>query len=558
MPSSMSSAPPLLQLLGGLALFLYAMELITRGMKKGAGPFVHTAFSLMGRNRLLGVVVGMGFTGFVQSSAATAVVLMSFAEAGFLTLASTAGALLGAGVGATITGQIIAFNVSKFSLGLVAIGFLGQNLPQRRLARHLLLAVMGLGLLFLGMDLMSSSLLSLRAHPAFQRVLGSISSLPAGIALGLAFSVLVQSSNAAIGLVIAMASQGLLDLPGAMPFILGANIGTVSPAVLSALRMARPARRVLAFYIVYKLVALAVLAPWVGAFTQLALAISPHEAARQIANAHTLFNLWAALLGLPLAPLLVRLIDRLVPERMPELPELPRLTARDARAHVATPQVALAQGHDALCRLGDLLVSGMSLMQNACDGRGREVIAKNLGARDLVKRFRVEISGFYFELQNAELGEEERSELNCQLLALSELLHVSAALARDVVPLVERVAEGVHFSPEGRTDVLTYEAMTRGLLRAAVEALRKRDRALARKVREEKSAQKKAEAVLVFRHLDRLHTHLRTTLSSDEEHMDALDGFRQICTYAGRIARIVETCGEIHAEEGNSNPAGRA
>ena len=529
-----------LKLFGGLALFLYGLSLMSGSMRKAAGASLRPALRAITRNRFFGLFGGAAFTAVIQSSAATTVILMGFLEAGIVSLVAAMGVVLGAGIGATVTGQIIAFQLSDWALAVLAIGFAGQYVTRRSMIRNLSTVVMGLGMLFFGLSLVSQSVQPLQGSAAFESAVEALHNPGLGFLVGLVFSIVVESSNAAIGVLIVLAGQGLIPLESAVPVIVGANLGTCTPALFMSLSMSRTARRLAVFYAAHKLVAAAILLPLAAHVASLAAAISPDTGARAIANVHTFFNAFAALLALPFLTPVARSLERRMADHTPALTELPHVTRKTARALSSEPSLALDKSHDAIARLGDLILSSMYQMEMATRGEAREMISKTRASRDEIKAFRDDIDGFFSEVHAMDLSETEARRVSCQILALNELQHVSAVLKRDVLPLVEKVRDGMAFSDEGRRDIVAYEQLAREILHDAVEAFRNDDETAAERVRVKKAEQKRLESDLRGRHLERVRRQIQASLKSNEVHMDALDGYRQICTYSGRIARVVQ------------------
>src|SRR5437867_6161617 len=287
----------LISLAGGASLLLYGIRLVGEGLQRAAGSRLRHLLSTLAGGRIRGLVVGAGVTALLQSSSATTVMLVGFAGAGLMSLRQTMGVILGADIGTTVTVQLLAFDLLDYSLLIVFVGFL--LMAARGQLRYLGRAVFGFGLLFLALKLIQDGMAPVRDNALFRQLLLALSGQPVVlIALAAVFTALVRSSAATIGLAMAFAAQGLIRLDGAVPIIFGANIGTAATAVIASLGANVEARRVAAAHGAFKILGVALFLPFVGPFADL-VTRTTDDPARQLANAHTIFNVALALLFLP-------------------------------------------------------------------------------------------------------------------------------------------------------------------------------------------------------------------------------------------------------------------
>src|SRR5437867_7808593 len=300
-------------LLGGTALLLYGVRLVGEGLQRAAGTRLRHFLTTLSGNRFKALAVGAGVTALLQSSSATTVMLVGFASAGLLSLRQTIGVVLGADVGTTVTVQLLAFNLLDFAPLIVFAGW-GMSLAKGTLG-YVGRAILGFGFLFLGMKLIVDGTVPLKHIALFADILAALTGQTILLLIIAAvFTALVHSSAATIGLAISLGQSGLMPLEGAIPIILGANVGTAATALVASLGANTEARRVALAHAGFKLGGVIVFLPFIGPFTDLIRSTSP-EIPREIANAHTLFNVTLALLFLPFADWAADLITRLVPER---------------------------------------------------------------------------------------------------------------------------------------------------------------------------------------------------------------------------------------------------
>ena len=301
--------------LGGIALFMYGMQLMGDGLQKAAGAKLQKILEAMTGVLAMGILLGAVVTAVLQASGATTVMTVGLVNAGLLTLKQGFGIIMGANVGTTMTAQLIAFKLSNYITVLIFIGFLMQLLAKRARGKYLGQVILGFGILMLGMDMMGKAVMPLRAYPGFVDFIGHFSSNPLlGIFIGTVMTVLIQSSSATIGILIAMASQGLIPLEGAIPVLLGDNIGTCITAVLASLRANLTARRVAVAHVMFNVIGSIIFVLFMKWFIEIVMIVSPQgDIARQIANAHSAFNIINTLLFMPFVDPFIKLIQRLVP-----------------------------------------------------------------------------------------------------------------------------------------------------------------------------------------------------------------------------------------------------
>ncbi len=287
--------------LGGIALFMYGMQLMGDGLQKAAGAKLQKILEAMTGVLAMGILLGAVVTAVLQASGATTVMTVGLVNAGLLTLKQGFGIIMGANVGTTMTAQLIAFKLSNYITVLLFIGFLMQLLAKRARGKYLGQVILGFGILMLGMDMMGKAVLPLRDYPGFVDFIGHFSSNPLlGIFIGTVMTVLIQSSSATIGILIAMASQGLIPLEGAIPVLLGDNIGTCITAVLASLRANLTARRVAVAHVMFNVIGSIIFVVFMQWFVHIVMLVSPEgDIARQIANAHSAFNIINTLLFMP-------------------------------------------------------------------------------------------------------------------------------------------------------------------------------------------------------------------------------------------------------------------
>ena len=312
---------------GGLALFLYGLRKLTEGLKTLAGHRMKYVLARMTTNRFTGLLAGAAVTAVIQSSSVTTVLVVGFISIGLMNFTQSIGVIMGANIGTTITAQIVAFKVTKYALVMIASGFIVEVVAKSERLRQGGIALMGLGLLFFGMDLMSGAMEPLKTWPPFTEFMRTIENPVFGILVGLIFTALIQSSSATTGVVIVLAAEGLVSLQTGIAIAFGANVGTCVTTSLSVIGRPREAVRAAVVHVLFNILGVLLWVAFIPQFADVVRSISPTspelsgaaraaaETPRQIANAHTLFNLLNALVFIWFARPMERLILWMVPSK---------------------------------------------------------------------------------------------------------------------------------------------------------------------------------------------------------------------------------------------------
>ena len=307
-------------ILGGLALFLYGMQMMSNGLEAAAGNKMKQILEKLTANRFLGVLVGAGITAVIQSSSATTVMVVGFVNSGMMTLQQAVWIIMGANIGTTITGQLIALDVGAIAPLLAFLGVALVVFIKKQKVHHYGLILAGLGILFVGMDMMSAAMMPLRESEAFISLMTKFSNPFLGILAGAVFTAIIQSSSASVGILQALASSGLIGLGNAVYVLFGQNIGTCITAILASIGTNRNAKRTTIIHLMFNIIGtiifttVCILTP----LTDLIESLTPDNVAAQIANMHTLFNIVTTLLLLPFGTYLAKLARKILPEKKDE------------------------------------------------------------------------------------------------------------------------------------------------------------------------------------------------------------------------------------------------
>ena len=304
-------------LVGGLGLFLYGMKLMSEGLEKSAGAKMRGILEFFTKNRFVGMLVGILFTAVVQSSSATTVMVVSFVNSGLMTLLQATGVILGANIGTTVTSQLIAFNLSDVAPLFVMIGVIMVMFCKKNGVKRAGEVVLGFGILFMGLSGMSGAMSTLRESPYIVEILGSLDNAFMGVFVGFVITAILQSSSATVGIVLLMASQGLLEYNICFFLILGCNMGSCVSALLASLGGKKDAKRAawihFLFNIIGSTIIFVVLMVALDPIASTILGMSGGNIARGIANAHTLIKVVEVILLFPFMGYVVKLTYKIVP-----------------------------------------------------------------------------------------------------------------------------------------------------------------------------------------------------------------------------------------------------
>ncbi len=300
-------------LIGGLGLFLFGMAKMSEGLQNAAGDKLKRILELFTSRPIIAILTGALATMLIQSSSSTTVMVVGFVNAGLMNLTQAVGTIMGAAIGTTVTAQIVAFDIRDFALPLIGIGAIMNLMSRRKAVQYIGLAILGFGMLFFGMFIMSQSISPLKEYEPFVNMLVSFGRNPVlGVIAGTIFTVIIQSSSATTSLIIALSLQGLIDIPSGIALILGANIGTCITALLASIGTNVTAKRAAISHVVFKIagviVFLLLLKPFISVVTHTGVSV-----ARQLANAHTLFIVANTIIFFPLINHFVRFIEWLIP-----------------------------------------------------------------------------------------------------------------------------------------------------------------------------------------------------------------------------------------------------
>lgn len=556
-------------LAGGLALFLYGMEKMSDGMKSTAGNKMRSILASLTKNRVIALGVGAFVTMIIQSSSATTVMLVSFVQARLLNLAQCMGVILGADIGTTVTAQMIAFKLTDYALAMVAVGFLAKFFGKTKKSKDIGGAIIGFGILFFGMKLMSDAMAPLRTYAPFIEVMKDMENPFYGIAIGAAFTAVVQSSSATTGILIVLAQQGLLSLEGGIPILFGANIGTCVTAGLACIGSSREAKRVAIAHTVFKLAGVGLFILWIPQFAELIQNITTRfggETARQIANAHTIFNLSLGLIFLPFTATFSRLIYRIFPEK-----PLPR--SRQLILHhiddsmLDTPSLAIDLARLEISRMAKLLGRMLNAIiipflsdkrhivrSGKLDEETRLLLAEiperdeihpdlTLGEgidmrEEKLDFLSAQLSVYLTRVARRDITKGQAREIFGMMSIVKDMESMGDIIHRNMVPLIEKKkALQYDFGEEGKEELLIYQSKVVKQIELLRQAFATSDLEAARNIMKKERKYLDLESKYRISHLERIIAEKKESIQTSEVHMELMDLMKQILLYSTNIAQ---------------------
>ncbi len=528
-----------ISLIGGLGLFLYGMSLMGEGLQKSAGDKLKKIIELLTSNVVMGVLVGTVVTGIIQSSSATTVMVVGFVNAGIMNLSQAIGVIMGANIGTTVTAQLVSFNLEGIAPIALGIGILFYLFTSNQKTKHLSEILIGFGILFTGMEFMKDAVAPLAEYKAFTDALLYFSKNPVlGILAGFAITGIVQSSSASMGMLIALASQGILPLSSALPILYGDNIGTCVTSLLSSVGASRNARRAavmhLSFNVIGTIIFMLVLNKPISAIVT---HFDPTDTARQIANAHTLFNLTNVIILLPFSKYIVKLANRLIPIKETESEIVNNTKYLDERMF-STPSIALGNTVQEVVRMGHKATNSLEHSITGFLNKSNEDINKAFESEKVVNKLQKDILNYLLKLSKEPLRDDERFRTDLLFNTVNDIERVSDH-AENIAELAMSVKEmNISFSDSAIREIYEIYNKTITNFKDALIVLDVKDFELANKVLEVENEVNYLEKTFRNSHMIRLNNG-SCTIDAGVLYLDLLTNLERISDHSTNIVKQV-------------------
>lgn len=530
-------------LIGGLGLFLYGMKVMGDGLEKAAGERLKKLIEVLTNNRVMGVVVGTVVTGVIQSSSATTVMVVGFVNAGIMNLTQAIGVIMGANIGTTVTAQMISFKLTDYAPVAVGIGVAFWMFSKNKRTRQWAEILIGFGILFIGMETMSQAMKPLREFEGFKTMLasfggGTLKDTMFGVLAGFALTAVIQSSSASIGILIALASQGLLPIESALPILFGENIGTCVTALLSSIGASKIAKRAALMHLLFNIFGTLIFVFLLSRpILHFVVQLNPGDISRQIANTHSLFNIINMLIQLPFAGGLVYLATKLIPEKPGEVVVVEGIKYLDDRI-LETPAIAVGQCIKEVLHMGNIASDSYEKSMEAFF-RADEAMAHDVFRIErVINSMEREIAGFLVKLSNTPLSEEQHFVVN-GLFGTSHDIERVGDHADNLAELaLYRVENKLDFSESAEGELRMLHERVLKSYRESLLALQTGDVHIARRVVEREGEIDHVQKTLRTSHIARMNRQ-QCSPGSGVIFLDILTNLERIGDHASKIAFAV-------------------
>ena len=471
-----------IEVFGGLGLFLFGMKLMGDGLENAAGEKLKSILERVTSNKYIGVLVGTIVTAVIQSSSATTVMVVSFVNAGLMTLMQAAGVIMGANIGTTITAQMVSLDLDKIAPIFIGLGAIGLLALKKKRARDISSIALGFGILFMGMGVMSSSLNPLTQSDAFRNVveiMGSNRFL--GVLAGLGMTAIVQSSSATTGMLIALATTGSIDIHVALPIILGCNIGTCVTALLASASANKKAKKAAIIHLLFKVIGVIIVLPFLNYLAIIVEYINPTDVARQVANAHTIFNVSVTLILLPLSEYLIKIVDAMMPENEKDEVETDRAIYLDKNL-LETPILAIGQAYKETVRMGEIAKKNIEEAMYALLNNNEEKVKEVYKREKIINNLEQEITDYLVLLSSHELPEKDSKILSATFHVINDIERIGDHAENIADMAIEKMNKEISFGEEATEEVELMYKKTLEALTLAIESYRNEDSVSAKNI----------------------------------------------------------------------------
>lgn len=541
------------KMLGGLALFFYGLQLGREGLKLAAGERLKTLMGKFTSNRVAGLFLGSIVTFLLQSSSATTVILVSFAESQLITLSQAFGVILGADIGTTLVVILLSFKkITEYALYILVVGLLMQKVSRSQKLRYVGQVVMGFGLLFFGMSLMAAAAAPLHQSPAAMQIFAFLGEHPFwNLLFAAIFTGIIQTSAATIGIAIALSFSGVLTFEASIPIVLGANVGTCITAGLACFGMGVSGRRVAVAHVVIKVVGVALVFPFIPQVAMLIDKLSAYlgeslmlvmPTAGKIALTHLVFNVFVALFFLPLIRPGVWLVERMVPARKKGKEEFgPKYLDEKA---LETPSLAFAQAIREIHRTAniahDMFRDILEIFKMDVDyNRATDHVGS---ADDKIDILEKSVRFFLSKVSEKELTEQQACTQMSLLTQAGDIEDIGDIMSKDMIQLAQKKRRKmVRFSEEGWKELKQFHDLVLTDFDLTISMLAHPHEDIAQKMVRHKEHLREVEQAMRHSHIHRLHDKLPETYETSSIHLDMLSCMRAINT---KLLRVVETASQ--------------
>ena len=461
----------IVNLLGGLGLFLFGMKFMSEGLQKAAGARLRSILEAMTKNKIIAVLFGALFTAIIQSSGATTVMVVTFVNTGIMSLAQSIGIIFGANIGTTITSQLVAFNLTGIAPFILFIGAVFVMFGRKPMVKKVGEVLLGFGALFMGISFMKDAMADLKDYQTVMAVLGSMKNPILAILFGTAITVVVQSSSVTVSILLLMASQGLIDLPVCFYVILGCNIGACTPAVLASLDTKKDAKRAAAIHVMFNVFGMVIigilLAFGMEQFESFILHISGSDIGRCVANADTFYKIFQTIIFLPLSAQFVAMSRRLIPGEDQEEKEYQLLYI--GKQNTFTPSIAVVETTQEIERMGKMARENLNLAMEAFFDGDQKKISRVYEVENQIDFLSREITDYLVKINQLQLPVVDAKRIGGLFHVVSDIERIGDHAENIADAAVKSHEENMKFTKKGEREIREMHEKTMLILQESME-----------------------------------------------------------------------------------------
>ena len=529
----------LISLIGGLGLFLYGMNLMGEGLQKSTGPKLEKAIELLTSNVVMGVLV---VTGIIQSSGATTVMVVGFVNAGIMTLFQAIGVIMGANIGTTVTAQLVSFDASIFSSIALGIGIVlymigSKSKPNLKNIAEILI---GFGILFIGMEFMKDAVAPLSQYEGFRNILAGLANHPLlALLAGFAMTTCLQSSSASMGILIALSSQGLMPLAGALPILYGDNIGSCTTSLLSSVGANKNAKRAALMHLCFNVIGTILFMLVLNKpISMIVTHLDPTDTARQIANAHSLFNITNVIILLPFSKYIVKLVMLLIPDKQGEEEYDSRITKYLDERMLETPSIAFGNTIREILRMGNKAKKSFTCSMDALLEKSQEEANKTFEKEKLLNEQQRKVLDYLIKLSNKTLDDKMRLSLDLLFHTVNDIERVGD-LSENIAELAEStIDKKTKISESAKSEIIDIYNKVLDAYTLSLDAMKQNSVKFANDVLRIEDEVDALDKLYRAKHMNRLNSH-SCSIDSGIMYLDLLTNLERISDHSASIAKRV-------------------
>ena len=544
----------ILTMAGGLGLFLFGMELMSDSIEKVAGARLRRILEIFTTNRFMGMIVGIIFTGIIQSSSACTVMVVSFVNSGLMNLYQAAGVILGANIGTTITSQLVSFNLSKIAPLILLVGVVVMMFTKKEKVRKVAEVVVGFGILFVGLSTMSQAMANMKNEPQVVNLLMSLKNPFLATLMGFALTAIIQSSSVTVSIVLLLANQDLLPLPITLYIILGCNIGACATAMLASMTGKKDAKRAALIHLLFNIIGTVII--YIALFVagdqivELIKSISADNG-RFVANAHTLIKIAQVIMLFPFTGWLVKMTYLIVPGEDQKVGYRESYQLKYIGDKVVfNPATAVVEVIKELERMASLAEENLNRAMNALITLDEEDIEEVYEVEKNINFLNHAITDYLVKINQTTLPIEDLNSLGALFHVVNDIERIGDHAENVADAARQRKEEGVSISKEAQKELGDMLEMVNKIIRYAVEMFAKSDETHMQEIVTLEDQVDEKERELQKKHVERL-TKGECSPEAGMIFSDVVSGLERVADHATNIAFAITT--EEEMEEGKVN-----